>query len=69
MFIIGYWAMGNKQMFFNHLVPKDSFSDPIDPDHYYLPHDVSPDMMSVIMLIFLVLFIYGLQMLDFVENK
>ena len=56
MFILGYWAMGNRQMYFNIHVPKQYFSDPINPDHSYAPLDKSTELMMIVMFVFLVLF-------------
>ena len=33
MFALGYWAMGNRQMFYNIIIPRMNSSDPLNPDH------------------------------------
>jgi hypothetical protein len=60
MFILGCWAMGNRQMFDNYLVPKVFASEPINPDHSYFPNTHSPDMMIILILMFITLAVFGL---------
>lgn len=33
MFVFGYWSMGNRQIFFNHVGERRSISENINPDH------------------------------------
>jgi hypothetical protein len=64
MFTFGYWAMGNRQMFSNTLIPKIFMSSPIDPDHGYLPLKNSPELMILVMLGILILSFFGLRYLN-----
>ena len=68
MFILGFWAMGNRQLFHNNLVPMEFASEPINPDHSVITDIPSPDLYLFFMLIFITLGIWGVKQLDLVEN-
>ena len=68
MFILGFWAMGNRQLFHNYLVPKVFASDPINPDHAVFAEIPAPDLFVIFMLIFITLGVFGIKQLDLVEN-
>ena len=69
MFMFGYWAMGNRQMFSNTLVPKLYMSSPIDPDHGYLPGKNSVEFMILIMLVMLTISYIGLGCLGSTQEE
>ena len=58
MFMLGYWAMGNRQIFYNVVIAMTNFSNPIDPGHdTYLPIAYDHTLVILIFLGALILYL------------
>jgi len=58
MMCLGYWYLGNRQMFFNKFSPiEDAFGEIADPQHYLFDYSEGADH-TLILLIFIPIFIF-----------
>ena len=59
--VVGYWALGNRQIFYNVIKQKTNSSYPIDTGHdSYLPPNIDHTCMFIVILMFFII-LYGTQ--------